>query len=458
MVGVSCTFLLIDWSSTSILTCLPIAVIFNENISETSPSDSGPPVQAKEARKVPTPISDEDSKHLRQTAGYIDAMDTVRKEDAPPKKLQSIPCQYRDRSSKKKAAMAAPVKGHREKIPENRYNLPSSSSEDEDVPSRNHDFSPTSKDSWATNPKLRVPTSMVPHQNDRMSAHRPKSLVHKFDEEASRDSGEAEHSSSNIDKAPIKETKKVRLKLRPSEIFDKNRTTRKNKITLPSTKSFDHPRPLPQKVKQEIESRRMSFNSPLGKDSGKSKASRTSKFVPRTPPGKTEAIQTQTPDTYASWSDDWGYNSGHDSDFEDDNKCVDLKGAAMVEKTDKWSQQEQIPDAGLLESKEDETKLEEQNEKNSMETDDETSTHKFVERVETCARFENLSRPIPRTGKRRWFPVATLLLALGGTCKEPVPPHSAITGLMRQKKHSLPSPIRLTNRNPKSFSLKSTTW
>ena len=200
-------------------------------------------VKANQGKNAPTPLSEESLKQHTQHVGYVDTLDTLRKDDDPPRaSYQSHAKQQVVKSSKKKVAMAAPLKGHREKVPENRYAPPSSSSDEEDNHCNNtgsQDLSPASNNSWTT--KLKLPSSIAPRQDDHLSAPRPKALRGIFDEEASRDSKEADQAASKVTKKPAVKAKTARAKIPPSQIF-RNKGKRKPKTALPATKPSIRPK------------------------------------------------------------------------------------------------------------------------------------------------------------------------------------------------------------------------
>ncbi|KAL3912388.1 MAG: hypothetical protein SGARI_001186, partial [Bacillariaceae sp.] len=393
-----------------------------------------------------------------QNVGYVNQVDTLRKDRAQWRgSYQSHAKQQGVESSKKQkgAAAAAPLKGHREKVPQDRYAPPNSSSDEEDDHCNgtgNQDLSPASKDSWATHPKL--PASIVPRQTDHLSAPRPKSLEHKFDEEASRDSREAEQVALKMTKASSTNKKVVKAKVPPSKIFH-NKGKRKPKRALPATKSSRRPRKLPSKVKvkKELAPRRLPLNSPFGKGKKKPTANRVSRIIPSSLPVKSKSNSTRTLDTLGSWSDDdWGGNSVNGSDVGgDQNHDFDAKSPVVHQ-----TQPESDNDEGTLLSEDD--SINRQGRGTFVKAPASKKRKNTGEYVSFDDRLSHLPRNAAPSKKRWWLLAFGVFLALGGGLKETVPRHATIMGLMRQKKNSLPSPVRLTGKNPESFSFPATTW
>ena len=207
-------------------------------------------------------------------------------------------------------------------------------------------------------------------------------------------------------------------------------------------------------MKKESESRRLPLNSPLAKGKKKANASRASRSS-STLPAFSRANPARTPDTLGSWSDDWGDNSVNGSDVGgDQNHDFDAESPVVHQ-----TQPEFGSDVGLLVSEDDSIKREDREESALVKASTNQTQYSPGNHFSFRDRLGCLPRNVVAQAKNRWWLLAfALFLVIGGGFKETVPRHPTIMALMRQKKNSLPSPVRLTGKNPESFSLKSTTW
>ncbi|KAL3914817.1 MAG: hypothetical protein SGILL_005939 [Bacillariaceae sp.] len=352
-----------------------------------------------------------------------------------------------------------PLNGRSENLLVRRPSLQSSSSEDDDFNDMgNQYFSPSSFGTVD-------PT-------DPVSMQRPKSLVRKFDEEASRSEEEAKKAASKSRKAPTNGKKKTQPSFQVNDVFRK----KKKKKTKAKDKPFLNSKSLEQS-KKATENRRVSLESRAVKGSRKHKAVPTRRVIPPTPPAKSRFLQAQSPDSFQSWEDDWrGSSVGSEGEEERTYPFHESRIVAVQKRTreKKAKQKTSRADAGLIVS-EDERSSRKQNAKRSkkitkrvqkngspksrsiqpsaIDADERSRRDTVITRS-----LESKPRHPPQTGKRRWLSAIALLFAIGGSRKEMVPHHLLTLSLTRQKMSSLPPPVRLTNKNPKSFSLESTIW
>ena len=268
-------------------------------------------------------------------------------------------------------------------------------------------------------------------ENEVMSEQRPKSLAESFEEEASRDSKEKERAALKVINVPtVVARKKAKKRIPPSEI---HHNKLKRKAALRAAKPSHHRKGLLSKVKKETKPRRSKLNSPFGlkkKKKNSTTKKQTGQIVTNVKPlpraSQSKANHVPYPDSDDSWDGDW-----------DD---VSENGLRCDSQTDSFDEENTIERQTVA----------------VTDSDEELAVGKD----------ENVRSRIdwlPRNGRgKRWWWLAAFLaaaLVFGGGFKGTVPqyPTFTIMALMRQKKNLLPSPVRLTGKNPPSFSMEATT-